>query len=570
MKRLNRKAFFRKILVLFFLLVTAKNVKAFPTRKKTSIQEIRNPRSMIVKQGSIMGSVTMTTYGIPIPINQFDDIIVNCKKKIENLKPKLTGKPCKVCDKLEEFEKDVKNMKRPFVTTADLNSPSHSRTKRFAVFAAIAIATAIFGAIASSFAIYTSVKNANDLAQLQAETNEVFTTGVKLSKKVPILEEFSKNVSRIDQQLVDYLSLEEDLASIEEIVDLGHNRQKQLKNVIDFARLHRLHTDIQEFTNLPDGIELVIEKMDKHNYTLILPTVDHVFQEEVSYTVIKQQLMVYLHLKIALDTTVHQVYEIKSFPILTPKGKFLNIIRQEKLLTVDESNNRFSFIDQKVFDECKLKWNNVKLCKINGLKFSKSILNDTCEGALFNSNMTNVLQYCGFTKTKPQPIAMKIGEHQVALYSPKLDYLTCHCPFLDEELNRIEYYPQSFGIQGTAILTVEPNCRCNSSLFQYSTGIDLTTVIMGKVDDFEIKFNSQSMSKVVSELTELKKGVDGLEVVGDKEYEERTKVTEQDLMVPWNESGWGWKEGLLAFFAGWAMCATISFLIYHYINKTHK
>ena len=76
---------------------------------------------MIVKQGSIMGSVTMTTYGIPIPINQFDDIIVNCKKKIENLKPKLTGKPCKVCDKLEEFEKDVKNMKRPFVTTADLN-----------------------------------------------------------------------------------------------------------------------------------------------------------------------------------------------------------------------------------------------------------------------------------------------------------------------------------------------------------------------------------------------------------------------------------------------------------------
>ena len=54
---------------------------------------------------------------------------------------------------------------------------------------------------------------------------------------------------------------------------------------------------------------------------------------------------------------------------------------------------------------------------------------------------------------------------------------------------------------------------------------------MGKVDDFEIKFNSQSMSKVVSELTELKKGVDGLEVVGDKEYEERTKVTEQDLIL---------------------------------------
>ena len=79
--------------------------------------------------------------------------------------------------------------------------------------------------------------------------------------------------------------------------------------------------------------------------------------------------------------------------------------------------------------------------------------------------------------------------------------------------------------------------KCNSSLFEYNTGLDLSLVIQGTADKFEMEFNNQSMSMILPELSKIETEVDALVVKGDEEYEARTKVTQKELTVDFNDIG---------------------------------
>ena len=533
-----------KCALLLALLINTGKVEAV-THPKTTLQEIKRPRSIIKKKGSVMGSVSMVTYGIPLDLNQFDDIVINLRKEVALLKGELReeGQDCEACADLEDLEKDIKRMKQPFEVKKPVQKrrirrhkrPRHARYRRFAFMAAFAIGSLIFGGVATFFTIYSNIKTANGLSKLQSETNEVFVSGKVNSKKVVIFEEFQKNMSKIESEIVGVLSLEKRQKAVLSRIKKCHKTQQQLQWVVTFARHSILWPGIEDFTNLNDGVEMVKDHIKKYNYTLLLPTYDDLLKQEISYTVKNMLCWIHIHFKVSLDTTIHNVYQIQTFPILTG-GKFLNIVQPKKLITVDESRQQFSLMEPDVFENCKLKFNGTKLCK-NMLKLSNSIMNNTCSGALFNSDLSNVLARCGYTETKPEAFAAKIGEFKVAMYSPSKETVTCLCPIEDNKTQEIRYYPTSFNYLGTSILTVAPNCKCNSSLFEYNTGLDLSLVIQGTADKFEMEFNNQSMSMILPELSKIETEVDALVVKGDEEYEARTKVTQKELTVDFNDNG---------------------------------
>ena len=530
-----------KLLVLVCLLLLARKVQTAP--QKTEITELKGPRSIIKNKGSVMGSVTLISYGIPLSLTEFDDVIIGLRRQVDLIRPEIeeNGHICEVCDNLDRFEKDVKRMKKPFEEEEKLQ-----RSKRFVGLMIAGLIFLVVGAVAAGFTVYSNIKTAQSLQKLQTETNEVFVSGERNSKKVGIFEEFEKNISSIQSSVVDSMDLERRQGVIQSTITKYHKRQKELQLTIFHARNNVLWDGIEEFTDLSKGIETVKSHIAKFkNYTLLLPSFNDIFHTEISYTcaLSSMQCMIYVHFKIALDTKVHQVYQIQTFPILTEEGKMVNIIQPKRYITVDEKDKQFSLINPNVFEVCKLTFNETNLCKNNPLKLSNTLMNTTCEGALLMSDLPKVLQYCGYTESKPKPFAAKIGEFKIAMYSPDKDIITCMCPYSNKNTGLLEYYPHSFSVHGTTILSIEPNCRCTSKLFEYSTGMDFTKAINGSVDKYEEKFNQQSFSMTIHDMkkTKLEEQVDSLLVPGDKAYEDRTKVEQKDLHFDFLDGfEWSW------------------------------
>jgi hypothetical protein len=244
-----------------------------------------------------------------------------------------------------------------------------------------------------------------------------------------------------------------------------------LKSVITSLMSNRLSPEIIYLTNLTDIMVVLKEKAEVRGFLLIPQSTDHLYQMETTYISNRDGMDIFVRVPMARTQELLTMYKYENAPLPITGTKLMIEIQDFYDVLAISSNKQF-FRTMRFYDlySCD-KISNLYLCPKQNVLRSIDFLEDTCLGALYNSDSKKIISNCPHTFLPPTDTILQISPRNFLSYFPNEEkvMITCYA----KKHNKWTYTSNPFLLSGYQEIQLDTNCVGETQSHKFSSDINI-------------------------------------------------------------------------------------------------